>query len=132
MIDERLKENTSLVGESELSELRLMHDGEVEWLVIIPKRDVKEFIELPGPDRQRLWGEILEVSEILKTESSCDKLNVGALGNMVSQLHVHVIARMKTDRAWPGAIWGTKAQTEFNPSKIDLWKNKFSKSSFAI
>lgn len=132
MIDERLKKNTTLVGESELSELRLMHDGELDWLVIVPKRDVIEVIDLGPNEQAQLGQEILTVSRILKSESSFDKLNIGALGNMVSQLHVHVIARNKNDRAWPGAIWGTDSASEFDVAKVNFWKEKFSKTSFAI
>ena len=132
MVDKRLQENTSLIGESKLSELRLMRDGEIDWLLIIPKREVTEFIELEKREQDQLWQEILEVSELVKSAVPCDKLNIGALGNMVPHLHVHIIARKKSDRAWPGAIWGSKTELKFDESKVDFWKEKFSKTSFAI
>lgn len=132
MIDQRLLNETSLVGESKLSQLRLMHDGELDWFLIIPKIEVTEFIELSPLNQTQLWQEMLLVSEVLKSNASFDKLNIGALGNQVSYLHVHVIARKKSDRAWPGAVWGTKSNVEFNSERLEFWKEKFKKTSFAI
>ena len=132
MIDARLRQNNTLIGESSLSELRLMHDGEIDWMLIIPKRDVEEFIDLNDGDRAQLWSEILEVSEVFRQNSNAEKLNIGALGNMVSQLHIHIIGRSSIDRAWPGAIWGTQSKIDFDPQRISFWKDKLRNSSFAI
>lgn len=132
MIDQRLLIDTTRVGESELSELRLMHDGELDWFLIIPKVEAKEFIDLSPDNQQQLWSEVLIVSKVLKTEASFEKLNIGALGNQVSYLHVHVIARKKNDRAWPNAVWGTKAKVAFDPARVSFWRDKFRKTSFAI
>lgn len=132
MIDARLRQNNTLIGESSLSELRLMHDGEIDWMLIIPKRDVEEFIDLNDGDRAQLWSEILEVSEVFKQNSDAEKLNIGALGNMVSQLHIHIIGRSSIDRAWPRTIWGTQSKIDFDPQRISFWKDKLRNSSFAI
>lgn len=131
MIDERLKIETTLIAESKLSELRLMHDGELDWFLVIPKVEVTEFIDLSVENQRIIWDEVMLVSQVLRSEAEFDKLNIGALGNQVSYLHVHVIARKKTDRAWPGAIWGTKSQIEFDKQKVEFWQEKFKKTSFA-
>lgn len=132
MIDKRLLENTSLITESELSQVRLMHDGELDWFLVIPKVEVTEIIDLGVEDQRKLWEEVAAVSELLKENSKFDKLNIGSLGNMVSYLHVHIVARSSDDRAWPGAIWGTQAQKEFDINRVGFWKDIFKKTSFAI
>lgn len=95
------------VGDLTLSQLRLSNDAGFPWLILIPRRaDVSEIIELDEADRAVLMQEIAAVSQALKTLTGCDKLNVAALGNMVPQLHIHVIARFKGDPAWPKPVWG--------------------------
>lgn len=107
-LDERLRKDTFPVAELPLADLRLMNDARFPWLLLVPRRpDVAEIIDLADLDRAVLYDEIVIVSTALKAITGCDKLNVAALGNMVRQLHVHIIARFATDVAWPKPVWGS-------------------------
>jgi diadenosine tetraphosphate (Ap4A) HIT family hydrolase len=84
-----------------------MKDRRFPWLILVPEREAaREIYELTTADRAALMEEIREASEVLVRLFQPDKLNVGALGNVVPQLHVHVIARFAADPAWPGPVWG--------------------------
>ena len=84
-----------------------MNDATFPWLILVPMRaDLSELIDLDGPDRAQLTGEIDDTARALREITGCDKLNIAALGNMVRQLHIHVIARFEADPAWPGPVWG--------------------------
>ena len=106
-LDPRLAADTFPVADWELSQLLLIRDARYPWLVLVPKRaGISELLDLPPDDRLQLTAEIDRAASGLRRTVRCDKLNVAALGNMVSQLHVHVIARRKTDAAWPKPVWG--------------------------
>ncbi len=103
----QLDADTVAVGDLRLSRLLLSKDGNFPWLILVPRRPgAAELIDLAAPDRSRLTSEIDTVGRALKAITSCDKLNIAALGNMVPQLHVHIIARRTTDAAWPRPVWG--------------------------
>lgn len=106
-IDPRLEADTRLVGELPLSRLLLMDDARWPWLILVPRiAGARELLDLDEADRSMLLGEISLVSRALETLFQPDKLNVAALGNVVAQLHVHVLARYRTDAAWPRPVWG--------------------------
>jgi diadenosine tetraphosphate (Ap4A) HIT family hydrolase len=95
------------VADLRLCRVLLMYDANYPWLVLVPRRHgVVEIIDLAEPDRTQLMYEISLTSETLRRLTACDKLNVAALGNMVPQLHLHVIARFRSDPAWPQPVWG--------------------------
>ncbi|MCD6035334.1 MAG: hypothetical protein K0R63_1075 [Rickettsiales bacterium] len=126
-LDERLGADTFEVGTLTLSRLLLMNNKEFPWLILVPERSgMSELIDLPLSDRIVLMAEITLVSHALKEVVECDKLNVGALGNQVSQLHVHVIARFKEDKAWPEPVWG-KISTPYTPADAKNFANKIRK-----
>jgi diadenosine tetraphosphate (Ap4A) HIT family hydrolase len=106
-LNDRLKNDTVEIGKLELSLLLLMNERSLPWVILVPERDgIKEIDELSADDRILLIEEIACVSQVIRHLYNPDKINVGALGNLVQQLHVHVIGRFVTDRAWPGPIWG--------------------------
>ncbi|WP_104204323.1 HIT domain-containing protein [Billgrantia saliphila] len=106
-LDERLARDSYPITELPLCQLRLMDDARFPWLLLIPRRSgVSEIYELDETDQRQLWHEAAEVGHMLKTLTEGDKLNVASLGNMVPQLHVHLIARRRDDEAWPGPVWG--------------------------
>jgi diadenosine tetraphosphate (Ap4A) HIT family hydrolase len=106
-LDERLVRDSYPVAELPLSQLRLMDDTRFPWLILIPRRKgVSEVFDLAAADRHQLWHEASEVSRMLKELSQADKINVASLGNVVAQLHVHLVARRRGDDAWPGPVWG--------------------------
>ncbi len=106
-LDPRLAADTLPVLDLPLSSLLMMRDGNHPWLILVPRRaGAVEILDLDPADRALLWAEIERVAAALKAETGADKLNLAALGNVVSQLHVHVIARFRADPAWPAPVWG--------------------------
>jgi diadenosine tetraphosphate (Ap4A) HIT family hydrolase len=106
-LDGRLERDSILVGNLGLCQLRLMTDARWPWFVLIPQRaDVSEVFELTPLDQTMLTFETNQVASALKAVTGAEKINVGALGNIVRQLHVHVLARSEGDANWPGPVWG--------------------------
>lgn len=106
-LDPRLAGDTHRVGDFELSRVLLMDDARFPWLILVPRRaNVRELIDLDAGDQQRLLAEIDRCARVLRTFDKSDKLNIAALGNVVAQLHVHVVARHANDAAWPRPVWG--------------------------
>jgi len=107
VLDAKLKADTFFIADLKLSQLLLMNDANYVWLILVPKKEnLSELIDLNFDEQVELLGEINLLSRILKNEFSCDKLNVANLGNMVRQLHIHVIARKKDDATFPKPVWG--------------------------
>ncbi len=95
------------VAKLDLCEVRLMNDANFPWLVLVPQLPgAIEIVDLDPDTRHLLMDEIAKASQALRSVTGAEKLNVAALGNQVSQLHVHVIARFRDDDAWPGPVWG--------------------------
>jgi diadenosine tetraphosphate (Ap4A) HIT family hydrolase len=106
-LDPRLAADCFFVSDLPLSRVLLMNDSRYPWLILVPRRsDAREIHHLATEDQSRLLSEISTVSYTLEKQFAPDKINVGALGNIVSQLHIHVIARHEGDPAWPGPVWG--------------------------
>ena len=119
-LNPRLEGDSLPVADLPLCAVRLMKDANYPWLLLIPRQsDLVEITDLSAPDRLRLMEEIAAAAEALKTITGCDKLNVGALGNMVPQLHVHVIARFRTDAAWPNPVWGAAPAGTYDPVELE-------------
>ena len=119
--------NTSLEGASlpvtdlALSAVRLMKDANYPWLLMMPRKDdLIEIIDLAEEDQIQLMREIALVSKALQAATDCDKLNVAALGNQVSQLHIHVIARRRDDPAWPDPVWGAVPRLDYPPGEAEV------------
>jgi len=103
----QLKEDTIDIGDLPLCRVLVSKDANYPWLILVPRRPgVIEIIDLDEAEQAQLTTEISRVARALKDITKCDKLNVAALGNMVPQLHVHVIARRTSDAAWPRPVWG--------------------------
>ncbi|MFG1363824.1 HIT domain-containing protein [Xanthobacter versatilis] len=106
-LDPRLEADGPAVGDLPLCHVRLVDDARFFWVVMVPRRaDMVEIIDLPFADRLHLIEEIAVVSSAVKASSDCAKLNLAALGNVVSQLHLHVVGREPDDAAWPGPVFG--------------------------
>ena len=102
-----LAADTIAVASLDLCDVRLMNDANYPWLILVPRiADAIEIVDLEASVRHTLMDEIAKASEALRAVTGAEKLNVAALGNMVAQLHVHVIARFRDDEAWPGPVWG--------------------------
>lgn len=115
----QLAEDTVPVAELPLCEVRLMDDANHPWLVLVPRvADITEIIDLDPPQRSQLTAEIDIACRALKSLFKPDKLNVAALGNLVPQLHVHVIARYRDDIAWPRPVWGAANARPYPPEAL--------------
>ncbi|UPG91791.1 HIT family protein [Luteibacter aegosomaticola] len=107
-LDPRLAGDTVVVGDLPLCRVLLMRDSRFAWLVLVPRQaGLSEVADLAEADRAALWREVDLAGAALRAVAPCDKLNIGALGNIVRQLHVHVVARVEGDAAWPGPVWGS-------------------------
>lgn len=127
-INERIVADSIFIKKLNLSELRLIKDGELDWFVLIPLREnMKDWSDLEMEDQFELTREITLLSNKLK-KLNPDKINVASLGNVVPQLHIHVLARYQNDRAWPGPIWGTQASKSFDDSRVQFWIEEFNES----
>ncbi len=103
----RLAADTAFVADWKLCRVLLMNDARYPWLILVPRRaGATEIFDLNPEDREMLIAEIALASERLKHFSHAAKINVGALGNLVPQLHIHIVARNPSDAAWPGPVWG--------------------------
>jgi len=106
-LDPRLAADTHAIGALPFSELLLMDDARFPWVILVPRiAGARELIDLDEGDQRLLLGEIDRVARVLEAMLHPDKLNIAALGNVVPQLHVHVIARFTSDAAWPNPVWG--------------------------
>src|SRR5689334_18866467 len=106
-LDERLARDSDLVAVLGLCQLRLLKDSRWPWLMLVPQRgDMSEIFDLQPLDQALLTFETNMVGVALKRVTGATKINIGALGNIVRQLHVHVIARSEGDANWPGPVWG--------------------------
>ena len=115
-LDPRLAADSIFVADGPLSQLRLMDDERFPWLVLVPRvAGTDELIDLDDDSRQLLLAEIRHAGNLLRACAPCDKLNIGALGNIVRQLHVHIVARTDSDAAWPGPVWGAGSRERYQP-----------------
>lgn len=119
VLDSRLEQDTFTVGDFPLCRLLLSNDSNYPWFILVPRRtDIAEVFELTEADQLQLWKETCALSSLLSGEFKADKLNVAALGNVVSQLHMHVIVRYRADAAWPAPVWGKHAAKPYTSEQI--------------
>jgi diadenosine tetraphosphate (Ap4A) HIT family hydrolase len=117
----QLEQDTEPVGDLPLSRLLVNNDANYPWLLLVPRRaGASELIDLADGDQAQLMTEIAQTSRALKAVTSCEKLNVAALGNIVPQLHVHVVARRTGDAAWPKPVWGAAPMKAYTPDELGL------------
>ena len=115
----QLAEDTHPVAHWTLSELRLMDDANHPWLILVPRvEDAVELIDLSETQQAELTREIARACRALRVAFKPYKLNVAALGNLVRQLHVHVIARFEDDIAWPRPVWGMASAQPYSPEAL--------------
>lgn len=127
----QLSMDTALLGYLPLCQVLLMNNMMFPWVILVPQLpDLKEIMDIVPEKRAILMEEIALVSAMMQHVYAPDKINMAALGNMVSQLHIHVIARYKTDHAWPNPVWGNgnKAYTPMALQEAtDILQREFSK-----
>jgi diadenosine tetraphosphate (Ap4A) HIT family hydrolase len=106
-LDDRLARDAFVIGDWPLNRVLMMNDARWPWLILVPRREgLVELTDLEPADRTQLMDEAGRASRFLQNHVRADKINVGALGNIVRQLHLHVVARVVGDPAWPRPVWG--------------------------
>jgi diadenosine tetraphosphate (Ap4A) HIT family hydrolase len=119
-LDPRLAADSIFVFDLPLSQLRLMDDARFPWLVLVPRLEAAvEWTDLDRDRQGELLSEMNQAAALLRAAGPCDKLNIGALGNIVRQLHVHVVARRIGDAAWPGPVWGSGQCVRYDQASRD-------------
>lgn len=118
-LDPRLQQDTLAIGDFPLCRLLLMNDANYPWFILVPRREaVSELFQLDQADQQQLWLETTRLAETFKDAFVADKMNVATLGNVVSQLHMHVIVRRRDDPAWPAPVWGRLPARPYEAAEI--------------
>ena len=116
----QLAADCTAVGDLPLCRLLLMDDANFPWCILVPRRPgIREIHELAAADRAALLDEVTVLSAAMQSLFAADKMNVAALGNVVPQLHVHVIARRVGDAAWPRPVWGAVARRPHTEAERD-------------
>lgn len=106
-LHQRLANDSIFIASLPLSDLRLIDDQRWPWLILVPRvPDAAEWLDLDAEQRQLLDAEIHAASALLRAHFDTDRINIAALGNVVPQLHIHVVSRQQSDAAWPGPVWG--------------------------
>jgi len=126
-IDPRLAGDTLEVASLTLCQVLLLNDRRYDWLVLVPRREsVTEILDLSPQDQAQLWREVTLVAQVLRHAQPDLKLNIGALGNVVRQLHLHVLLRQEGDPAWPGPVWGHSPRephtAEAGHAAVERWR----------
>lgn len=129
VLDPRLATDSVFVADGPLSQVRLMNDTRFPWLLLVPRApDATEWMDLDGGSQRLLLAEIHKVGNLVRAQPEVHKLNIGALGNIVRQLHIHLVGRHEGDAAWPGPVWGSGAIQPFNPEdltrRVEAWQRK--------
>lgn len=128
-LDGRIDKDSELVKKLDLCQLRLQNDSRWPWLVMVPERNgMSEIFDLSPSDQALLSVEANRVAAALKQVTGATKINVGALGNIVRQLHVHLVGRHEGDAAWPGPVWGHGHAVRHAPDRleaeIEQWRQR--------
>ncbi|WP_368164266.1 HIT domain-containing protein [Aeromonas sp. R6-2] len=125
----RLAADTRVLGDLPLCRVLLSRDSNYPWLILVPRIDnLREIHHLAESDRQQLMRESCAVAALMEASLQPDKINIGALGNLVPQLHLHHVARFTGDAAWPGPIWGAKPAQPYEEAGLEkqvaLWQHR--------
>jgi diadenosine tetraphosphate (Ap4A) HIT family hydrolase len=131
VLNKQLEADTHLVCELENCSLRLLDDARWPWLVLVPRiAGIEEWHDLTKGQRIMIDDEVARIASHLKAITGCEKINIATIGNMVRQLHIHVIARNQGDANWPGPVWGygEREPYEVDSAKafIESFKSEFS------
>lgn len=119
VLDQRLAGDTAWIHDWRLSGVYLMNDRRYPWLVLVPLRaGAVEPFDLDAIEQALLWREAMHGAALLKRVTGCRKVNVGTLGNVVAQLHVHIVARNEGDAAWPGPVWGKGVAERYDAAAL--------------
>ncbi len=124
-LDPQLKKDTFIIGDFALSRVLLMNDARYPWVILVPRKTrVTEIYQLTPAEQQQFIAESSFVAKQLAELVNADKMNIAALGNVVSQLHIHHVARFYTDESWPAPIWGKGEAVSYTNQERDVMCNQ--------
>lgn len=123
-LHEQLKTDCLVLGRLNNSLLLLMNNSLVPWFLIVPQTNKREIHEFTDSERAQLYSNINLISEFLEHQFQIDKINVASIGNVVNQMHVHVIGRRRDDYCWPDVVWGRTEKTEYKAPEVDVIVSK--------
>ena len=130
LLNNKLLNDTKLICDLPLCKFLLMNDSNYPWFILVPKRsNIVELFDLSKEDRIQLDNEIVVVSKFINDSFKPDKINIATLGNIVSQFHIHIIARFSNDNAWPEPVWGKFPPKKYTARELKIILNKFGKFS---
>ncbi len=124
-LDERLAADCEVLGRLPTSYVLLMNNRHYPWIILVPETACTEWYELPEAQGLALHQEAMQVSRFLKQAFPVTKINVAAIGNVVSQLHVHIVGRHAQDASWPGVVWGAAGGEKYTPEQVGAIKTQF-------
>lgn len=120
-LDPQLANDSVFLAKLAICQVRLMKDARWPWLLLVPEVEgAEELHALSTEEQQLVSSDVGQCAEALKKITNCRKINIGALGNIVSQLHIHIIARNENDPNWPGPIWGYEKAVPYEIRKQEL------------
>ena len=122
ILDPRLAADCFEISDSDGRKILLMNNAHYIWLILVPKTDCIELFDLPEEQRREALIEMNSLSSYIKSTYQLDKINVAAIGNVVSQLHIHIVGRRKSDPAWPGVVWGHDAKKPYSDEEVEKIK----------
>ena len=118
ILDSRLQKDCYQLAESEHSVWLLLNNSHFPWFIIVPKTQQSELYLLSVEAQLQLQQESNQLSEFVQLNFICDKLNVASIGNIVKQMHLHIIARNESDLCWPGVVWGTTHKQAYTKDEV--------------
>jgi diadenosine tetraphosphate (Ap4A) HIT family hydrolase len=124
-LDERLKADCHIVCELEQSTLLLLNNSLVDWLILVPHCEEIELTNLPFSQQTSILSEVNLVARFIQQTCAPNKLNIATLGNVVSQLHIHVIGRKQSDPYWPAPVWGQAQNEPYTEKQVQQIKDRF-------
>jgi diadenosine tetraphosphate (Ap4A) HIT family hydrolase len=123
-LDPRLERDCFVLGELGSSLLLLLDNALVPWFILVPRVAVTEVYELEREQQLELLDQVSALSRFIKDEHRVDKLNVAAIGNVVRQLHVHVVGRREGDFCWPGVVWGATGKQGYTAAEVEEMRGR--------
>lgn len=129
----QLERDTIDIGDLPLSRVLVVKDANYPWLLLVPRRSgASEILDLDEVEQAQLMTEIVRAARALKLVTRCDKLNIAALGNVVPQLHVHLIARRATDAAWPKPVWGQVPAISHDQTEVSVFIRELRRNMWVL
>jgi len=118
-LDPRLAKDCHVLGMLQNQILLLMNNSLVPWFILVPKTSKLEIHDLSEMERSQLYANVNKISRLLVDRFQADKVNIGAIGNIVKQMHVHIVGRKHDDFCWPGVVWGRPERIEYTADQVD-------------